>query len=212
MEAKETRRIGIMGGTFDPIHYGHLVLAEGVRDSLDLEKILFIPTGDPPHKRDRQVTPARTRLAMVKLAIADNPWFETSDMEVRRPGTSYTVDTLERLRDAYGDACEWYFITGADAIVDILSWKDVERIADLCAFVAAARPGTNKERLRNFLDDLPGYLQNKVHVIQVPALQISSTDIRRKVSAQRTVRYLLPAAVETYIHRHGLYRKEDRHA
>jgi nicotinate-nucleotide adenylyltransferase len=199
------KRIGIMGGTFDPIHFGHLVLAETVRESMKLDRILFIPTGDPPHKQDQPVTSAAQRMEMVKLAIDDNGDFLCSDMEVKRPGYSYTVDTLERLREEYGDGCQLFFITGADAIIEILSWKNVERISKLCTFVAAARPGINQEKLSDFLEDLPEYLYNKIHVTQVPALQISSTAIREKSTVGKTIRYLLPDKVERYIRENGLY-------
>ncbi len=211
MNKGNLQRIGIMGGTFDPIHFGHLVLAETVRESMKLDRILFIPTGDPPHKQDQSVTSAEQRMEMVELAIGDNPDFLCSDMEVERQGYSYTVDTLERLREEYGDGCQLFFITGADAIIEILSWKNVERISELCTFVAAARPGTDREKLSDFMEDLPGYLHNKVHVTQVPALQISSTAIREKSAAGKTIRYLLPANVERYILENGLYGAGDHH-
>jgi len=196
-----------MGGTFDPIHFGHLVLAQSVQDTLGLQKILFIPTGDPPHKKHQSVTDAARRLEMVQLAIEDNPGFACSPMEVDRQGYSYTVDTLEQLKVQYGSMCALYFITGADAIVDILVWKDVARLAKLCQFVAATRPGTDKEKLSNFLEDLPGYLQKKVEIIQVPALEISSSDIRRRVAQGRPITYLLPKNVENYIWENKLYQQ-----
>ncbi len=211
MDNEKLQRIGIMGGTFDPIHFGHLVLAETVRETMKLDKILFIPTGDPPHKKDQNVTSAKQRLEMVELAISDNPDFYCSNMEVDREGFSYTVDTLERLRETCGENCKLFFITGADAIIEILSWKNVERISNLCTFVAAARPGTGRKKLSDFLEDLPGYLQNKIHVTQVPALQISSTDIRNKVAAGLTIRYLLPAVVEHYIKDNRLYTQGNHH-
>lgn len=211
MNKGNLQRIGIMGGTFDPIHFGHLVLAETVRESMKLDRILFIPTGDPPHKKEQSVTSAEQRMEMVELAIGDNPDFLCSDMEVERQGYSYTVDTLERLREECGDSCQLFFITGADAIIEILSWKNVERISELCTFVAAARPGTDREKLSDFLEELPGYLHNKVHVTQVPALQISSTAIRKKSAAGKTIRYLLPANVERYILENGLYGAGDHH-
>lgn len=211
MDNGNLSRIGIMGGTFDPIHFGHLVLAETVRETMKLDRILFIPTGDPPHKKEKNVTSAKERMQMVELAIGDNPDFFCSDMEVNRQGYSYTVDTLERLREEYGDGCQLFFITGADAIIEILSWKDVERIATLCTFVAAARPGTDQEKLSEFLGDLPSYLHNKVHVIPVPALQISSTDIRKKAASGQTIRYLLPANVARYIKENSLYAPGGGH-
>ena len=207
MDKRNQTRIGIMGGTFDPIHFGHLVLAETVREAMRLDRILFIPSGDPPHKKD--VTSAKQRMEMVEMAIGDNPHFACSDMEVKREGYSYTVDTLERLHEEMGDGYQLFFITGADAIIEILSWRNVERIADLCTFVAAARPGTDRQKLADFLEDLPGYLRGKVHVTQVPALQISSTDIRRKAASGRTIRYLLPANVARYIRENGLYEPGD---
>lgn len=202
----KTRRIGIMGGTFDPIHYGHLVLAETVRDTMGLEQIVFVPAGSPPHKTDAEITPARHRIAMVQRAIRGNPHFVLSTMETERPGTSFTVDTLEQLRGAVPPGTEFYFITGSDALLGILSWKDAGRMADLCHFVAATRPGTSRGHLREFLDTLPDSLRDRIDVIPVPALEISSTEIRRKTREARTIRYLLPESVEDYIRKEGLYR------
>lgn len=211
-DKKEACRIGVMGGTFDPIHFGHLVLAETVRESLDLAEVIFIPTGDPPHKKDQNVSDGHHRLQMVEKAIASNPHFTLSDIEVKRPGFSYTVDTLETLMKDYGPFCDLYFITGADAIVDIFAWKDVGRIIELSTLVAAARPGTDKKKLSDFLEDLPPYLYKKIELTQVPALQISSTDIRTKRAQDKTITYLLPREVEDYIYEQGLYHKGGQEA
>jgi len=202
-------RIGVMGGTFDPIHYGHLVLAETIRDTYNLDEIVFVPTGKPPHKKEREITDAKERVDMVALAIDTNPYFTLSTIEVKRQGYSYTADTLEQLKLQYPGSCELYFITGADAIMELHTWRDVERLTDLCRFIAAMRPGTRKERFDRFLRTLPPHLKGRIQVTQVPALEISSTDIRARVQQGKTIRYLLPETVEQYIRDKGLYIDRD---
>ena len=141
LEDGQEFRLGIMGGTFDPIHYGHLVTAEQARESLDLDAVLFMPAGSPAFKLDKPVTPAEDRYAMTVLATAANPAFLASRFEIDRPGVTYTADTLHALRDFYPPQVKLYFITGADAIIDIVTWHDAERIAELATFIAATRPG-----------------------------------------------------------------------
>lgn len=199
------RKIGIMGGTFDPIHYGHLVTAEAAFHEFGLDRIFFIPSGDPPHKTNHHVTDAKTRLLMTHLATASNPHFFTLDMEVERPGYSYTVDTLTALHQRYPEI-EWYFITGADAFSEILTWKEPEKILHLCQCVAATRPGYSR---RKVLDQIRVLLDNdtsSIHFLEVPALTISSSDIRERVRAGKPITYLLPAEVEHYIRKHQLYQ------
>lgn len=189
-----------MGGTFDPIHYGHLVAAEEALVQFNLDRVVFMPTGVPVRKTHRTVTPAEHRYLMTVIATASNPDFEVSRMEVDRPGATYTVDTMLELRDHYGPQAELFFITGADAVWDILTWKDSERLAGVCTFIAATRPGYD---LTRFSAEDAGRMH--IEFMEVPALAISSTDIRERIAARRPVRYLLPEAVATYIAKNDLY-------
>lgn len=199
------QRIGLMGGTFDPIHYGHLVTAEAARCEFSLDKVIFIPSGHPPHKKDYQVTAAEHRYRMTVLATASNPFFEVSRIEIERAGMSYTIDTVTEFRQLLGPEPELYFITGADAILEILHWKDVDELLKKCRFIAATRPGFPLEKLEDLKPQLPLESWDRIHIIEVPALAISSTDIRRRVRARKTIKYLLPEAVEEYIRQEGLY-------
>jgi nicotinate-nucleotide adenylyltransferase len=202
------RSVGIMGGTFDPIHYGHLVIAEGARVQYHLEEIIFVPSGTPPHKTGRGITNPEHRFQMTQLAVKDNPYFSVSRLEIDRPGPSYAVDTIRALRGIYSERTRLYFITGADAILEILSWKDVGSLISMCHLVAATRPGYSLSGL----EDIVGKIRNlhhrdfSVHTMEVPALMISSTDIRNRVLNGRPIKYLLPDAVEKYIYEHNLYR------
>lgn len=205
MEAKKS--LGIMGGTFDPIHYGHLVTAECVRYQFRLEKVIFVPTGRPPHK-DRKVTDPYDRLAMTRLAVASNPHFEVSDIEVRKKRISYTIDTIEKMKEFYPFS-RLYFITGADAVLEILTWRNIEKLLSMCNFIAATRPGYNLQNLEDKLKGLPDHFLRRIFSIVVPALAISSTDIRKRVRECRPIKYLLPEAVERYIKEHGLYKSTN---
>jgi nicotinate-nucleotide adenylyltransferase len=203
-----SRRIGLMGGTFDPIHLGHLVTAEQARADLDLAEVIFLPAG-APWQKSRDVTPAEHRYLMTVLATAANPAFSVSRLEIDAEGPSYTVDTLRRVRaamDREGGSSrdELFFITGADAILNILTWKDADEVLDLATFVAATRPGHD-------LADLEREgLRDRVVQLDVPALAISSTDVRERFAAGRAVRYLVPREVEEYIRKHGLYGTDGR--
>jgi nicotinate-nucleotide adenylyltransferase len=194
----ERPRIGIMGGTFDPIHHGHLVAAEEARHALDLGRVIFVPAGDPWQKTDVGVSPAADRYAMVEAAIGDNAAFEASKIDIERSGPTYTIDTLRAVTDLYPDA-DLYFITGADAILDILSWKDPDEVLDLATFVAVTRPGYDLGKLD------PVKVSDRVETLEIPALAISSTDVRARVAEGRPIRYLVPGAVAAYIADHGLY-------
>jgi len=191
-----------MGGTFDPIHYGHLVTAEEALVQFNLDQVVFMPTGEPARKTHRVVTPAEHRYLMTVIATASNPDFSVSRLEVDRVGVTYTVDTMLALRGIHGPDTELYFITGADAVLEILTWRDTARLADVCTFIAATRPGYD---LTKFSEE-PGSTRLPVEFMEVPALAISSTDIRERVAARRPVRYLLPEAVATYIRKNGLYQ------
>jgi nicotinate-nucleotide adenylyltransferase len=193
--------VGVMGGTFNPIHIGHLVTAEEALYAFSLDEVIFVPAGQPWQKH-RDVAEAEHRYLMTVIATASNPHFRVSRLEIDRPGPTYTVETLRALRAELGEA-ELYFITGADAILQILSWKDPEEVLAEARFVAATRPGYDLDRLEK---ELPLGFEERVHIFEIPALAISSTDIRLRVSEGRPIRYLLPEAVARYIEKARLYR------
>ncbi len=195
-------RLGIMGGTFDPIHIGHLACAEQVWQQLGLDGVLFVPTGRPPFKAHRNVSPGEDRLAMCALAIADNQHFDVSSIEIDRPGPTYTIDTLRALRAYYPPWVEFSFITGADALENILRWHEREELASLASFVGVTRPGTVLEP--SFFEELraSGF---SVELIEVTALALSSSYLRDRVAQDKTIRYLTRTAVIKYIIEQGLY-------
>lgn len=203
---KSQRKIGISGGTFDPIHYGHLIIAEEAREIYGLEKILFIPSGNPPHKAGKNITPAKYRYDMVYMAIKNNPYFEISDIEIHRKGNSYTMDTLGELREIYGEKAAFYFIIGADIIPELTSWRQFEQLFEMCEFVAALRPGYNKDALIKEIKFLEDNYKARIHIFDNLLIGISSTIVRERVKAGRTIKYLVPEAVEEYIKEKGLYR------
>lgn len=200
-------RLGIMGGTFDPIHVGHLACAEQVRDVFELDGVVFMPAGDPWMKRGRGVSDAEERFAMVKAAVADNPRFDASRLEIDRSGATYTVDTLRALRAHYPDNVELYFISGADAVQHILEWRDAAELSRLARLVAVTRPGYELGDARRRYMRTHAAIRD-VSVIEVTALAVSSTDLREKVRSGRSVRYLVPPVVADYIETHGLYRED----
>ncbi len=192
-----------MGGTFDPVHYGHLVAAEEALVQFNLDRVVFMPTGRPVRKTHRAVSSAEDRYLMTVIATASNPDFEVSRLEIDRPGDTYTVDTLRLLRDSHGPNTELFFITGADAVREILTWKGAEELAGLTTFIAATRPGYVADSIAEAMPaDAPA---PRVEPMVVPALAISSSDIRARVAERRPVRYLLPEAVAAYIVKNGLY-------
>lgn len=198
------QKIGIMGGTFDPIHFGHLVIAEAVLTEYMLDKILFIPSANPPHKQNSCVTAAYDRYTMTVLATISNPHFFVSDLELRRSGPSYTIDTLKSLVKLYGPQTEFYFITGADAVQELPTWKNIYELLDLCSFVAAARPGcpTTIENIVNYF----GEKGHRIRQLTVPELQISSTDIRERIKLGKSIKYIVPESVESYLRKRNLYQ------
>jgi nicotinate-nucleotide adenylyltransferase len=193
--AARRRRIGVMGGTFDPIHNGHLVAASEVQQSFELDEVIFVPTGQPWMKQD--VSPAEHRYLMTVIATASNPRFTTSRVDIERGGATYTIDTLRDLRKQHPDA-DLFFITGADAVAQIVEWKDVEELWELAHFVAVSRPGHALS--------IRGLPEQGVSSLEVPALAISSTDCRRRVDRGFPVWYLVPDGVVQYISKHHLYR------
>ena len=203
-----TYRLGIMGGTFDPIHHGHLVAAEQAFDDLGLDLVVFMPAGRPAFKQDKQVTSGEDRYAMTLLATADNPHFLASRFEIDREGVTYTADTLDLMRNLYPRNVELYFITGADAIADVVRWKDAGRIALNAKLVGATRPGYDLAHAQRAIEESP--FSFDVTYLEVPALAISSSYLRERVSAGQSLRYLTPDQVTGYIHKHGLYGVRGR--
>jgi nicotinate-nucleotide adenylyltransferase len=196
------KRLGVMGGTFDPIHHGHLVTAEEARAQFHLDEVLFVPTGRPWTKAHDNVSPAEHRYLMTVIATASNPRFNVSRIEVDREGPTYAVDTLRQLQDEQGAGTELFFITGADAMLEILQWKEPQELFELAHFIAATRPGYN---LDVFEQETPAH-DPRVTVMPIPALAISSTDIRARVAEGRPIQYLVPEGVEYYIEKVWLYR------
>jgi len=198
------RKIGIMGGTFDPIHTGHLVTAEVVRIEYNLEKVLFIPAANPPHKQNSQVTPSIHRYNMAVMATDSNSYFEVSPIELERPGLSYTIDTVLALIEKYGKNTDFYFITGADAVLELPTWKNIDQLLDMCYFIAATRPGC----VCNIDDIIKKFGvkgRQRIQRLPTPKLEISSTDIRERVRRGRSIKYIVPDCVECYILKEGLY-------
>ena len=197
-------KIGIMGGTFDPIHLGHLATAEAVREIFSLDEILFIPAARPPHKIDKLVTDERQRLQMTKLATRSNKFFKVSDVELRRTGPSYTLDTMNALHETFGRSTELFFIIGADSLIDLQKWHAARELVAKCHFIATTRPGVdvNFSALEKFFGSS---VVEHIHRVTTPGLEISSTDIREKVRLGRSIKYLVPEVVEEFIQREGLY-------
>jgi len=195
MTASTARRIGIMGGTFDPIHHGHLVAASEVQMSFDLDEVVFVPTGRPEEKPD--VTPSEHRYLMSVIATASNPRFQVSRVDIDRPGPTFTIDTLVDMRRQYPDD-DLFFITGADAVAQLGKWKHADKLWGMAHFIAVTRPGHDLS--------VSGIPEESVSVLEVPALAISSTDCRARVTQSKPVWYLVPDGVVQYIAKHGLYR------
>ena len=191
-----------MGGTFDPIHHGHLVAASEVASRFDLDEVVFVPTGQPWQKADRQVSAAEDRYLMTVIATASNPRFTVSRVDIDRPGMTYTVDTLRDIRAERGDDVDLYFITGADALAQILTWRDAEQLFELAHFVGCTRPGV--ELASPDIAQLP---QDRVTLMEIPALAISSTDCRLRVGEREPIWYLVPDGIVQYIAKRGLYQE-----
>lgn len=196
---------GIMGGTFDPIHYGHLLIAERAREDLGLSRVIFVPAGRPAHKWDWAVTDGELRWRMVGEAVRDNPAFEVSRVEIDRPGPSYAYDTVLAFREMYGDDTP-YFIVGMDTLAEVPTWHRSAEVTKMVRFVAASRPGADFE---SFKRDLPDSLVSRVCLLATPMVDISSTEIRARVSRAKSVRYMLPPEVRTFIRDHCLYQECD---
>ena len=200
----KAQRIGIMGGTFDPIHFGHLETEEHAREAFKLDKVIFMPAGVPVMKKGRGVSDKEDRFHMVELATKQNPHFCVSRMELDRPGDTYTYDTLKELKGIYPDA-KLFFITGADAIIDVLTWKNAEGIGKYASFIAATRPGYDIDEAEKKFKQVNFPVE--ICYLEIPALAISSSYMRDRVRAGNSIRYLTDAKVASYIHKHKLYRK-----
>ncbi|GAA0226764.1 nicotinate-nucleotide adenylyltransferase [Actinomadura nitritigenes] len=196
----QKRRLGIMGGTFDPIHHGHLVAASEVAHFYSLDEVVFVPTGLSAHKEGRAVTAAEDRYLMAVIATASNPRFSVSRVDIDRPGATYTVDTLRDMREIHGPDAELFFITGADALEKMLTWHDTGELFELAHFVGVTRPG---HRLAD-----PGLPDGRVSLMEVPALSISSTECRERVRSGEPIWYLVPDGIVQYINKRDLYRAD----
>jgi nicotinate-nucleotide adenylyltransferase len=197
-------RLGILGGTFDPIHIGHLILAEEAWYQLGLEKVLFVPAADPPHKRGRRLSPVDHRVQMIDLAIADNSRFELSRIDVDRPGPHYTIDMVRLLLEQFGYGTDLYFLMGLDSLADLPNWHKPEELVELCNLVALSRPdsGFDWDALEQKLPDV----RWRVIFLPMPELQISSTVLQQRVRQGRPLRYQVLPQVEAYIRQHNLYQ------
>lgn len=199
-------KIGLLGGTFDPIHIGHLIIAQEVRIQLDLDKIIFMPASHPWLKADREIADAQCRLEMVRLAIASNEHFEGSTAELDRPGPTYTVDTVAQLKTELDAGDDLYFIAGSDALADLPRWKEPEKIISLCQIVQVERPGSPRIDVNAFKSLLPG-ISNCLKSVSVPQIDISSTAIRERVMERYPIRYMVTSEIETYIYKENLYSR-----
>ena len=217
-------RLGIFGGTFDPVHLGHLRLAEEVGEALELERVYFIPAAAPPHKEGRPITPFEVRMHMVRTAVGESPLLEALDLEGRRQGLSYSIETLKELRRVFAPDPELYFILGMDAFYEIRTWHEYKMLFDYAHFVVIPRPGARSERRESFLSSLDvGFHKEgngglftapsgkRVIFKEATLMDISSTDIRERVAMEKSVRFLVPEGVRNYIMEKGLYRNHGAH-
>ena len=202
-------KIGIFGGTFDPIHIGHLIIAEHACEELCLDKLIIIPAAIPPHKQNVKITDGRRRLAMARLAAKGNRKLVVSDIELKKPGVSYSIDTLEMIKQKMGKSASYYLVIGSDMVPDLHTWKNIGRLTEMCRFVVAVRPGLLEEELKKIKLCLPKAVRKRAlsNILLNPLVDISSTEIRQRIAKGRSIRYLVPQKVEKYIIRHSLYKK-----
>lgn len=205
-EAMSSVKFGIMGGSFDPVHFGHLMVANEVAHVCGMEGIIFVPAGNPPHKDSKLMADFCHRYEMVRLSMRGNDKFSLSDIEIVHPGKSYTVDTLRAFKRTLGE-CELFFITGIDAILQLPTWKEPENLMKLCTFIAVDRPGYSSPEVPAKLSELGCAYGGTIEMVHVPMLQISSTDIRQRVRNSRPIKYLVPDLVEQYIFDNKLYEE-----
>ncbi len=199
-------KIGILGGTFDPIHTGHLILAEYIKTEIGLDKVIFIPSKMPPHKLGADILSEEHRLHMVRLAVAGNPDFQVSDVEIKREGPSYTIHTLTRLQEEYGAGANMYFIMGADSAFAIETWYEANALLSNFNFIVGSRPGYREEALIDKVEELQSKYMGHVTRVAIPKTDIAATDIRRLAKEGKSIRYLVCDAVRGYIEEHGIYK------
>jgi len=200
-------RLGLLGGTFDPIHLGHLILAERCREECRLDQVWFLPAGNPPHKQNEAISPGNQRAEMVELAIAGHPQFSVNRMELSRTGRSFTVDTLREVQ-AQDSTRELFFLIGADSLADLPMWRDPAGIAELATIVAVNRgdrPLPDLDALRSRLGDA---VMQRIQIVTMPGIDLSATDIRDRVREGKSIRFMTPRPCEIYIEQHGLYRNQ----
>jgi nicotinate-nucleotide adenylyltransferase len=196
--------IGIMGGTFNPVHLGHLIAAELVREQIKLDKIIFIPTGNPPHKSSKTILDSEHRVNMLKIATAENSYFSTSEIEVEREGKTYTYDTLKELHDNYhGD--EFYFIIGFDTLKELGTWKNINEICKLCKFIVVNRNNDKNEMQQEALK-VKQLFEAEIIIADIPNIELSSTEIRKRICEQNSIRYMVTDEVHAYISENQLYK------
>ncbi|HHU90992.1 MAG TPA: nicotinate-nucleotide adenylyltransferase [Clostridiaceae bacterium] len=197
--------LGIMGGTFNPIHYGHLLMCEGIREEFSLERIIFIPAKIPPHKDNSKIIGAHDRFRMVELAISDNPFFMASEIEIKRKGSSYTVDTLRTVKEQTNNK-EISIIVGADSLIQFETWKDYREIFKLAVIIVASRPDTEEDILISYINKFKKEFGADILKYSGKAMDYSSTEIRRRVEMGLSIKYQVPPVVERYIYKNRLYR------
>jgi nicotinate-nucleotide adenylyltransferase len=206
-ETGEKVKIGVLGGTFDPVHLGHIGMADEARKALDLAEVVFVPAGQPVGKSARRVTPAGQRIEMLRLAVIGRPYLKISSLEIERPGPSYTVDTLDAIGKRYGGKAAIYFILGWDSLAQLPAWHEPGRIVAMCSLVVVPRPGHSRPDLKALGQKLPG-ISKKVILLDKPQLDVSSTEIREKTARRETIDGLVPPLVAEYIKKHRLYREK----
>jgi len=203
------RSLGILGGSFNPVHVGHLAAARGARRALRLERVLFVPSGRPPHKNAEDLADARHRVAMLRLALEGEEGFELCEIEVRRRAVSYTVDTVRTLRERFGGDCRIVFLIGADTVGELATWREIGALLDLCEITPVVRPGADLAAARERLAAAVGPERAEAvcgRLIRIPPVAVSSTEIRARRARGESIAGLVPEAVRAYIERHGLYR------
>lgn len=198
----DKKRIGILGGTFNPIHLGHLMIAEMALEAFNLNRVIFVPAKEPPHK-EADVIEAKYRLEMVHAAVLDNPNFLVSDVEMKREGKSYTIDTVRYFYNTYGPTTEFFFIAGTDTIQNLPTWKYIEELLDMCEFIGAIRPGATED-IGEIIEWF-GQRGSRIHILEVPEIKLSATDLRYRLREGLSTRYMLPRLVYQYIKRHKIY-------